>query len=217
MQGIGSRINHVGEWVYRLLILNVLWLGFALLGLGVLGIFPATHALFSLLRKWTMNKRSVNIPKDYFYYYRKDFWKINALGYVLVLIAAILWLDFRYFMSITSIGMFIVAHFMLLFFVLSLISVCVLFPIATHYELSFTQYVKQAMLYPFTHMGTMLLLAISYLLYYFIAYEVPGIVPFLGISLPCFITMKIIYPTFQQKERKVKGWFSSQKDKSIYY
>ncbi|MBP2079584.1 YesL family protein [Oceanobacillus polygoni] len=217
MQGIGSKINQVGEWVYRLLILNVLWLGFALLGLGLLGIFPATHALFAVLRKWTRNKRKIHITKDFFCFYRKDFWKINALGYVLVLIAVILWFDFRYFMSITSFGMFVLGHFMLLFFVIVLLSICVLFPVFTHYELSFAQYIKHALLYPITHMGTMLLLIVSFLFYYFVAYQIPGLVPFLGMSLPCFIMMKIIYPTFQQKEKKAEGWFRSQKAKRIYY
>ncbi|WP_176330403.1 YesL family protein [Oceanobacillus rekensis] len=217
MQDIGNKINNAGEWVYRLLILNFLWVGFTLVGFGILGIFPATHALFAVLRKFLMKKRSVKMTKDFIYYYRKDFCKSNALGYVIVLIAAILWIDFRYFMSITSFGMFVLAHFMLLFFVFSLLSLLILFPIFTHSELSFMQYVKNALIYPFTHLGTMILLAASLGLYYFIVNQVPGFIPFLGISFPCFVIMKIILPTFQKKERKVKGWFKGQNDTRIYY
>src|SRR3954471_20743674 len=108
MQGFHNKLNDIGEWIFRLIVLNFLWMGFTIMGLGVLGIFPATNALFSVLRKYLMNKKEVKIASDFAHFYRKDFLKSNALGYLLSLIAVVIWIDFRYFMSITNFGMFIV-------------------------------------------------------------------------------------------------------------
>ena len=51
MQELNNKLNLFGEWVIRLVYLNILWIGVSLLGLGILGIFPATSALFPVLRK----------------------------------------------------------------------------------------------------------------------------------------------------------------------
>ena len=101
-----------------------------------MGIFPATNALFAVLRKYLLNKKDVKLASDFYHFYRKDFWKSNALGYVLSLIAMVIWIDFRYFMSMTNLGMSILGNVMLLLLVFSLLSLCVVFPIFSHYELS---------------------------------------------------------------------------------
>ena len=217
MKGLHNKLNDVGEWIYRLIFLNFLWMGFTILGLGVLGIFPATNALFSVLRKYLLNKKDVKIASDFYHFYRKDFLKSNALGYVLSLIAAVIWIDFRYFMSITNFGMFIVGNLMLVLVAFLLLALCVVFPIFSHYEMSLGQYIKNALLYPFTHLLTMLLLVISIILFDLIVYQVPGFLPFIGISFPCFIMMKILLPKFQNEKSGAKGWFKRHREETIYY
>ena len=217
MKGLHNKLNDVGEWIYRLIFLNFLWIGFTILGLGVLGIFPATNALFSVLRKYLLNKKDVKIASDFYHFYRKDFLKSNVLGYVLSLIAAVIWIDFRYFMSITNFGMFIVGNLMLVLVAFLLLALCVVFPIFSHYEMSLGQYIKNALLYPFTHLLTMLLLVISIILFDLIVYQVPGFLPFIGISFPCFIMMKILLPKFQNEKSGAKGWFKRHREETIYY
>ena len=217
MQGFHHKLNDIGEWIYRLILLNFLWMGFAILGLGVFGIFPATNALFSVLRKYLMNKKKVKIATDFYHFYRKDFLKSNALGYILSLIAVVIWIDFRYFMSITNFGMSIVGNVMLVLLVFSLLALCVVFPIFSQYEMSLGQYIKNALLYPFTHLLTMILLVVSIILFDLIVYKVPGFLPFIGISFPCFIMMKILLPNFQHEKSGAKGWFKRHKEETIYY
>ncbi len=217
MQGFHTKLNDVGEWIYRLIVLNFLWMGFTILGLGILGIFPATNALFSVLRKWLMNKKDVKIASDFVHFYRKDFLKSNALGYVLSIIAVIIWIDFRYLMSIPNLGMSILGNFMLLLFAFSILSLFVVFPIFSQYELSFGQYVKNALLYPFTHLLTMIILVGSIFLFDFIVYQVPGFLPFIGVSFPCFFILKILLPKFQNEKSQAKGWFKRQREETIYY
>ena len=136
MKGLHNKLNDVGEWIYRLIILNFLWIGFSILGLGILGIFPATNALFAVLRKYLLNKKDVKIASDFYHFYRKDFLKSNVLGFILTLIATVIWIDFRYFMSVTNFGMFIVGNLMLVLVAFLLLALCVVFPIFSHYEMS---------------------------------------------------------------------------------
>ena len=65
MQAFHEKFNRFGEWVIRLVILNVLWLGFSVVGLGILGVFPSTSALFSVLRKWFIGQEQVKITRSF--------------------------------------------------------------------------------------------------------------------------------------------------------
>ena len=41
MQEFNEKLNHFGEWIIRLVVLNFLWVGFSILGLGIFGDFPS--------------------------------------------------------------------------------------------------------------------------------------------------------------------------------
>ena len=96
MQELNNKLNGLGEWVIRLVYLNFLWIGFSLLGLGILGIFPATSALVSVLRKYFIKNERVKISSEFYRYYKKDFWKSNGLGYFFLIVAIVLWADYLY-------------------------------------------------------------------------------------------------------------------------
>lgn len=42
------------EWIMKFAYLNILWLGFTLLGVGLFGFFPATMASFILLKRFVV-------------------------------------------------------------------------------------------------------------------------------------------------------------------
>lgn len=218
MQSLGSKVNHFGDWTCRLMALNGLWILFTIAGLGIFGVFPATAAMFSVIRQYLKAEKEVKIVKVFASYFRKDFWKANGLGFTFAGITAVLWVDFGYLLTIPDLFTFVLAHFILILLIFSIGSFIVLFPFFSHYELSFFQYVKHVFLYPFTHLGRMILLTVLVTGCLFIFYEAPGFIFFLGASLPGFIMMKIIYPSFlkERKEAK-KGWFINKREESLYY
>ncbi|WP_084028990.1 YesL family protein [Bacillus sp. J33] len=63
----------------RLVYLNLLWIAFSLLGIVLFGFFPATAAMFSVVRKWIMGETDVRVFKEFWQTYRKEFWKANRL------------------------------------------------------------------------------------------------------------------------------------------
>nr|WP_309101484.1 DUF624 domain-containing protein [Fredinandcohnia onubensis] len=220
MQEFNDKLNRFGEWVIRLVFLNFLWIGFSILGLGIFGVFPATSAMFSVLRKWFIGNDRVKISAEFFSYYKKDFWKSNGLGYFLLILAVVLWTDYRFVSSIANLGMFSLGYVLLIFLVFSLLSLCVLFPIYSHYHLAFFQYIKNAILFPLTNILSMFLLAALLSVIQFIFNQLPGFILCIGISFPAFVIMKIIIPIFQGKSLSVHGFFKMFKrsrEESMYY
>lgn len=49
------------DWGMRLAYINILWLGGIILGLGVVGFFPATVAMLSVIRKWSYGEGYKNL------------------------------------------------------------------------------------------------------------------------------------------------------------
>jgi uncharacterized membrane protein YesL len=220
MQELNNKLNGLGEWVIRLVYLNFLWIGFSLLGLGILGIFPATSALISVLRKYFIKNERVKISSEFYCYYKKDFWKSNGLGYFFLIVAIVLWADYLYVSSIANLGMFALGYVALILLAFSLLSLCVLFPIYSHYQLSFFQYIKQVFLFPITNLFSMILLASALFCIQFIFNSLPGFILFIGISFPAFVLMKIVFPIFQGKSLSVHGFFKMFKrsrEESMYY
>lgn len=67
--------------IYRFIVLHLLWLGFTLIGLVVLGIFPATHALLEVMKEpddLTIGEYYRHFVKSYF----GAFVKINQAGII---------------------------------------------------------------------------------------------------------------------------------------
>ncbi|SHN22425.1 YesL family protein [Gracilibacillus kekensis] len=101
-------------WFYRLAYVNVLWILFTILGLGIFGLFPATIAMLATLRQY-INKKDVPVYSTFWKYYKDEFVKSNKLGAVIMLIAIILYINTQFikttdlsiseFMTVTSIIM----------------------------------------------------------------------------------------------------------------
>ncbi len=220
MQQFNEKLNRFGEWIIRLVVLNILWVGFSVAGLGILGIFPATSALFSVLRKWMVDQKQVKMVSEFTHYYKKDFWKSNGLGYFFSVLAMVILIDYQFITTIANVGMLALGYVLIVMLAFSLLSLCVLFPIYSHYQLSFFQYVKNIILFPLTHLVSMIVMLASLFIIQFIFSEVPGFILFIGISFPAFVIMRIVLPCFQGKQLSLSGFsklFKKSKEESMYY
>lgn len=59
----------------KILYLNLLWLGFTLLGLVVFGIGPATYALTKYYDQWLRLKNEPHVTRSFYQYYKERFWQ----------------------------------------------------------------------------------------------------------------------------------------------
>lgn len=79
LSGISGFIYRVADWFMKLAVVNLLWIIFTILGLGVFGFYPAWISMCRLMTLW---KKGENPPlfKTYWSVYRTVFFKGNFIG-----------------------------------------------------------------------------------------------------------------------------------------
>jgi uncharacterized membrane protein YesL len=169
-----------------------------MIGLGLLGIFPATTAMFAVTRRWVLGERDIPVFKVFWQYFKADFKKSNILGYILTIIGLFLYIDLKFFQGIIHP---VYSLIMIIFMVLSFLYFTVLlyiFPIYVHYEMKLRDYLKYAVIIaigrPFQTFAMLLGVIVIYLLYS----HLPGLMPFVGASLLSFVLMQVSYISFKK-------------------
>ncbi|WP_264449006.1 YesL family protein [Bacillus cereus] len=140
-----ARIYHLLEWIMKLLCLNLLWIGFTLIGFGVFGLFPSTVAMFQLIMD-LINKKDTKMVATFWDSYQSNFKKSNKMGFVIVLIGSILMTDFYFFQmydTLVSRVLSLMSLSMLLFYVVNLLYIIQTF---NHFEVTTFHYFKYATL-----------------------------------------------------------------------
>src|SRR5699024_679089 len=119
------RLYTISNWIFNIAFINILWIIFTILGLGIFGLFPATAAMFAVARKWIiLGERDFNVLPMFWKFYRQDFFKLNgfallfyAFGFFLYFDAAFLFLNSGFFLYLISgVLLFIFVFIIFLFF-----------------------------------------------------------------------------------------------------
>ncbi|MFC6316074.1 DUF624 domain-containing protein [Lapidilactobacillus achengensis] len=97
--GWSEKLMKVLYIIEIVLFLNLLWIGGALIGLGVLGIFPATRALYQLISRELFNydgggSSFKSLAKEFWRNYKSEFKSVNKFGIIYLLIYGVLYFDF---------------------------------------------------------------------------------------------------------------------------
>ncbi|WP_078432992.1 YesL family protein [Metabacillus halosaccharovorans] len=193
MKVLGNKYLQLGEWCLHLFLLNCLWFMFSLIGGFFLGVFPATVALFAVLRKLTMEPEvEVRIFHLFWTTYKSEFIKGNLLGYVWAVIGGAILIDVRVLHQVETTFIhqaLTIALYLLL--VLYVFITFYLFPIFVHYNLRFLEYYKYAFVLVIGRPIKSILLFASMLLIYFLFSLIPGLIPVFGVSFIGFVMMKM--------------------------
>ncbi|WP_461172445.1 DUF624 domain-containing protein [Arthrobacter sp. Z1-9] len=167
--------------------LNMLWLAFTVLGLGVLGAGPATAAAQVLVRKRARGEAARLLP-GFAQEYCRNFVRGNALALPIMGVAVALAMNWNYFSgsggllpqfaaAATFVGAIFVAG-----------AACYLFPMFARYELPVAQYFLMSSRFALRHLaGTVILLFVSAAVVY-ASGAVPGLIPFFSIGAWLFLT-----------------------------
>jgi len=192
-----SKINFIGDWVIRLAYVNFLWIMFSAMGLFLLGIFPATAAMLTVIRKWLL-KEHVSVFHTFKKSYRQAFTDANFVGWLLVIIGFFIYIDFIFLTSMNGI-IFTILLFILLSVSFIFLSIVIyIFPVYVHFQLKKLEYVKYAFIislsYP--HLTILMILGAIVLIAVFITF--PLLFPFLLVSSLGCLTMYISKRVFQK-------------------
>jgi uncharacterized membrane protein YesL len=167
--------------------LNLLWIAFTVLGLGVIGAGPATASAQILVRKRARGDAAPLLPEFAAGYFR-NFGRANLLALPVMAVAVALAMNWNYFSAgaglfsqLMGVGIFVAAIFLAG-------ATCYVFPMYARYELPLAQYLLMSSRFAVRHMaGTVILLFVSAAVVY-ASGALPGLIPFFSIGAWLFVT-----------------------------
>lgn len=116
-----NKIYGITSWITNLAFINILWLSFTLLGIIILGFFPSTVAMISVLKKLLVAETDINIFREFLTSYKQEFKKSNQLYLPFILIGFILIIDIRFILIMNfPYSQLLVGIFYLLIFFLAM-------------------------------------------------------------------------------------------------
>lgn len=200
--GFMESLNKLLEWISRLAWLNLLWISFSLLGLVIFGFFPATVAMFAVVRKWMLGNDEMSIFKTFWTAYKREFIKSNILGVIIVAIGLILYIDLQF---VQLSGNSFVSILYIPFFIITLIFISMLFyiiPIFVHYDMKLSQVMKNSFFVMIMNpLSTFYMLIGSFGIIFVLSYAPPICLLYSGNLLALFI-MKPAINAFEKINQK---------------
>lgn len=189
---IVSSLDRFFKVIIQMAWLNFLWFFFTLLGLVVVGIFPATTAAISVARKWIREGMINSTFPTFNKAYKEEFKKSNFIGFNLVFIITLLIINYYALLEFgEQIPIFVVFAYYFIVFIFSILLVW-LFPLLSHYDTKITSYFKNALLIGLTRIPTTISIIASIFLILYVSLELPSLFLFFTIS---FVAISIAFLT----------------------
>ncbi|MBT2722169.1 YesL family protein [Bacillus sp. ISL-46] len=159
MNFMNSKVYSTFEVVCNLFLLNLLWL---LMSLPVVTIFPATAAMFGVVRQSVLYKDS-SVFTSFFRYFKENFKQSFLLGILWLTFAYIFYSDYKFIYGLGSIRN-VLLPVLLFVGVLYTFTTVFLFPVMVHYKTNWRVLLKNALFFsllhfPITLLGLVILVA----------------------------------------------------------
>ncbi|WP_077325527.1 YesL family protein [Virgibacillus siamensis] len=205
MNSTSTFIFNVMEWITRFAYVNLLWITFTLTGGVIFGVFPATTAMFAVIRKWLTGNTEIPVFKTFWNYFKHDFVKSNILGVFIIGIAVLIGLDFV-FMQVNVNDLLRLMYLPLsVFMFLFLLFLFYIFPAFVHYDLKLGKIIRNTFLIMLISPLHSLLIFICLVSICFIMAELPALAFIFGASTYAFITMWLCLNAFTKIEKKAEN------------
>lgn len=192
------------EWIWRVILVNWCWFVFTILGLGILGFFPASVALFAIIRKWIRKETDFPVLKTFKQVYFQEWKRSNVIGFVFYGIGLFLFIDIRIVhQMMTGFMAVFLSIFLYIIVCVLLLTVGYFFAIYAHYELPNKGYIKQAFLFALTSFPSTILIVIGFILIGYMINEYPGLILFGFAVAPAFWMMRVCLSRFTALDSEV--------------
>lgn len=192
------------RWITRITIVNLLWIGFSLLGFIVLGVFPATVATLAVTRKWLTGARDIHIGKLFTETFKTEFIVANIIGWLLTILGILLYLNYKVMLTmVDTLPVITLFSFILVTFFYLLITLWV-FPMIVNYKQTIMQYVKNAFIIGIGKLHVTLGIMIWLFVVLYISLEFPTTIIFCSISLAAVGWNWLTLKTFNKLDQKVQ-------------
>lgn len=202
---LSKNVYDAADWFVKLVFLQLIFIVFSLMGLIVLGFFPALFAFFAVSRQWFLLKTHEGTFKMFWGYFKTYFKIANLYGYLLSLISVVLGLYVFWFQQIDHLIGSILLFITFLLIIATVIVWIYWIPILVHYDVKGFQVIKTALviglLRPLYTFGVIILMVA---VYYF-SLIIPGFIPIVNVSLLIVGWMGITLSAFTKIDEKAKA------------
>lgn len=195
MNILNSRLYSILEVLSFFFLLNTLWF---LMCLPIITIFPATAAMFAVIRQWVMKKDSaIFIP--FFRFFKENFLQSFVIGIIFFVFTSILYIDFKLVHTFNpKLHIFLFASLYLLGLIGTFTLVYV-FPMMVHYRLTLWRVIKNSFFFSIRYVLSTVLCVLILLAMVYLLFNLP--VLFLVIfSFVAYLIFIICYSRFRKEE-----------------
>ncbi|MCL7748470.1 YesL family protein [Halalkalibacter alkaliphilus] len=204
MEGVMWAIYRICNWIMKFAYVNLLWILFTIVGLIAFGFFPATIAMFSIIRKWIMKEVNIPVFKTFWLAFKTNFLKSNVLGLIIMFLGVILYIDLRIIDQLRGGWLHIFYYLLLTVSLLYSLTLLYVIPVFIHYEMKLIQVLKVSFLLMILNPFSTVSMCAGVLAVLFLMNHIPGLIPFFSGSLLSFIIMFFAYHAFIKNELKLE-------------
>nr|WP_175476240.1 DUF624 domain-containing protein [Evansella caseinilytica] len=183
------------------MLLNLLWLLFTVGGLVLFGIFPATAALFSVLRHMLTKDEDVAVIPLFGKKFKEEFLMANALGYISSLGALILFINLRILQQFepSTIRSILFGATVVIAIIYGFIFMY-LYPLFVHMKVKLVDYIKLAFFMAIAKPLHTVLNVSGMACIWMIYGWLPVLIFVFGISLPALVLMRVALISLPKQE-----------------
>ncbi|KRG10552.1 YesL family protein [Lederbergia galactosidilytica] len=199
MNILNSRLYSILETVSFFFLLNILWF---IMCLPIITIFPATAAMFGVVRQYVMKKDSaVFIP--FFRFFKDNFKQSFILGIITFVFIYVFYIDFMLISTLGNVMQNLLLASLFLIALIGTLTFIYIFPMMVHYKLTLWAAIKNSFFFSIKYFPTTLLSIIFIGLMLVVLYYMP--VAFLAIfSFMAYVVFLICYSRFHKEGELAK-------------
>jgi len=217
MNGLMSGLYQTTEWISKFAVVNMMWLllnapiVLILLNMAVgennivalsslllvilvpFVFFPATAAMFAMVRDWILKQDEQTLWLSFLKYYIQNYVKSMQTGCVLTLLWGIIVVDIYYLSreNVLLLFSFIIVGILLFIYTINVFSTMV------HYDITLCPMLKKALLFTFGSPIHGIAILFSSLLIFFVSVDsLRFIIPFFSGSLIAYISFSAFYKVY---------------------
>jgi uncharacterized membrane protein YesL len=243
MRGLMGGLYRISEWIMRLSGTNLMWFIFSipffftlipmlvpvqenvdptdvLVQMSILAaivapftLFPATTAMFSVVRKWVMGDVDVPLIKTFWKGFRENYKQSMLGGFMYAALGAVLSINYTFYSKQAG-NLSIVSVIFIVLMILLLASLLYFFSILSHLHMKTLQIVKNALMLTVGNpLGTIVMVAANLVILYFSFLQFTFLIPFFMGSLCATATFYLFYKTYLTIQIKQEQWEKEQREK----
>lgn len=216
MNVVSSFLYKISEWIMRFAFVNLLWIAFSFLGLIIVGFFPATTAMFTVVRKWIMGQIDIPIFQTFWTTYKSEWMKSNLLGGLLLGIGSFIYFEFTIINSSEHTILQLSKYPLLLSVIIFCFLLLYAFPTYVHFHVNLFQVIKNSISLMLVNPYYNIVMILALFVIYLIANILPPLLIFFGGSASAYVIMWCCYQCLINIHRKKEKYNNiSEKEPTI--